>query len=127
MQVIGIKARIGYFFLILVIIILGLLSRRYSAIPLWIGDVLWAMMIYFIARFFSLNSPVKNIAIAALAICCAVEFSQLYSAPWINSLRHAFLGRMLLGEGFLWGDLLSYTIGVFGAIAVDFYCRRQLS
>ena len=27
-------------------------------------------------------------------------------------IRSTFLGHMLLGQGFLWSDLLAYTIGI---------------
>ena len=42
----------------------------------------------------------------------AVEFSQLLNFEWLKAVRSTFIGHMLLGQGFLWSDLLSYTIGV---------------
>ena len=114
-----IKARLRYCILICLIIVLGLLSRRFSVIPLWVGDVLWATMIYFIVRFFLLKSPALKIALISAAISYAIEFSQLYTADWIDNLRHTFLGRMILGEGFLWADLLSYTIGILIGVLIE--------
>jgi len=106
------KHRITYFILIVIVIVLGLLSRRFAAIPLFIGDILWATMVYFIMRFLFIVKPVRFNVIAALIFCFAIEFSQLYKAPWINELRHTLFGRLVLGEGFLWSDLLCYVIGV---------------
>jgi len=106
------KARVKYFGLIVAIILLGLLSREFAIIPLWVGDVLWATMIFFMVRFFYIGSSIKKIAIISLTICYAIEFSQLYKAEWIDKLRHTLFGRLVLGDTFLWGDLLSYTIGI---------------
>ena len=46
-----------------------------------------------------------------------IEISQLYHAPWIDSIRATTLGGLILGFGFLWSDLICYTVGiVIGAI-----------
>jgi hypothetical protein len=106
------KSRPVHFALIIITIILGLLSRHFKFIPLFIGDILWATMVYFIMRFLFIAKSARFNVIAALLFCFAIEFSQLYKAPWINDLRHTLFGRLVLGEGFLWSDLLCYVIGV---------------
>jgi hypothetical protein len=113
------KSRIIYFILIILTIILGLLSRHFSIIPLFIGDILWATMVYFIMRFLFIVKSVKFNVITALIFCFAIEFSQLYKAPWINELRHTLFGRLVLGEGFLWSDLLCYVVGVGIGLGID--------
>ena len=55
----------------------------------------------------------------ALVIVFAVEFSQLYHAPWADAIRGTWLGGLVLGSGFLWSDLACYTIGVGVAAGVD--------
>ncbi|WP_258140292.1 hypothetical protein [Mucilaginibacter phenanthrenivorans] len=40
------KPRLTYFLLIVATIILGLLSRHIPGIPLFIGDILWGLMVY---------------------------------------------------------------------------------
>lgn len=97
----------------------GLLSRKFSAIPLWVGDVLWATMVYFILRFFLLSAPIPKIALISILISYAIEFSQIYKAEWIDNLRHTFPGRMILGETFFWGDLVSYTAGILIGVLID--------
>lgn len=111
--------RVIYFILIGIIIVLGLLSRKFSIIPLWVGDVLWATMIYFMLRFFLFSAAIPKIVLISLIISYAIEFSQLYKAEWIDSLRHTFPGRMILGETFFWGDLVSYTAGIFIGVFID--------
>lgn len=112
-------SRSTYFILIIATIIIGLLSRYFAFIPLFIGDILWALMVYFIMRFLFVTRPVKFIVIASLLFCYGIEFSQLYKAPWINDLRHTLFGRLVLGEGFLWSDLLCYTVGVGMGVWID--------
>jgi len=119
------RLRTIYFTLIAAVIILGLLSRRYSVVPLWVGDVLWATMIYFMLRFFYVNASIQKIAIISVVISYTIEFSQLYKAEWIDNLRHTFFGRMVLGETFLWGDLLSYTAGILIGLTIDVLVRKH--
>ncbi|HEX8022356.1 DUF2809 domain-containing protein [Mucilaginibacter sp.] len=118
------KSRTTYFILIILTIILGLLSRHFSIIPLFIGDILWATMVYFIMQFLFIVKPARFNVIAALIFCFAIEFSQLYKAPWINELRHTLFGRLVLGEGFLWSDLLCYVVGVGIGVGVDYYVPK---
>jgi len=113
------KSRILYFILIVLTIIIGLLSRHYAFIPLFIGDILWAQMVYFIMRFLFIKATIKCAVIYSLTFCYAIEFSQLYKAPWIDDLRHTLFGRLVLGDTFLWGDLLSYTVGVAIGVLLD--------
>jgi hypothetical protein len=113
------KSRVVYCFLIIITIIIGLLSRHFTFIPLFIGDILRATMVYFIVRFLFINKKIKIIVLISSLFCYAIEFSQLYKAPWIDNLRHTFFGRLILGETFLWGDLLSYTVGIILAVLVE--------
>jgi hypothetical protein len=121
------KSRITYFFLIVTTIILGLLSRHIMGVPLFIGDVLWGLMVYFIVRFLFIKHTLKWATIASLLFCYAIEFSQLYQAPWINNIRHTVLGGLILGETFLWGDILSYTVGVGIGVLIENLIRKRVA
>lgn len=113
------KSRIYYFFVFLSIIILGILSRKISFIPLWIGDFLYAVMIYFLVRIFVPFKKAFSIFLLSLLICYAIEFLQLYQAEWIIELRKTLFGRYVLGQGFLWSDILAYTFGTFTAFSLE--------
>lgn len=113
------RKRILYFGLVVFTIIIGLLSRHFTVIPLFIGDILWATMVYFIARFLFISKKIKFVVLISLLFCYGIEFSQLYKAPWLDNLRHTLFGRLVLGETFLWGDLLSYTVGVVAGILIE--------
>ncbi|WP_338840767.1 DUF2809 domain-containing protein [Flavobacterium ginsenosidimutans] len=113
------KTRITYFLIFLSIIFLGILSRKISFIPLWIGDFLYAVMIYFLARIFL---PFKNaftIALLSVLICYGIEFLQLYQGEWMIELRKTLFGKYVLGQGFLWEDILAYTFGIIVAFCIE--------
>jgi hypothetical protein len=106
------KARLTYIISALLVIVAGLLSRSIAGIPVWVGDVLWALMVYLAVRALFINIPLKQVVLISLLFCFCIEFSQLYQAAWINRIRQTLLGRLILGQGFLWGDLLAYMVGI---------------
>ena len=109
----GMKSkRVKYFMLICIIIILGLVSRKISFVPLFVGDILWAIMILFIIQFLFIDIELKVLFLVSLMICYMVEISQLYQVDWLNNIRMTTPGRLVLGQGFLWSDIISYTVGI---------------
>jgi len=97
---------------IVILIPLGLFSRYISQIPAETGDALWAMMLFCFWRIFLFNKHINIVAIVSLINCYLVEFSQLLTFSWLVEVRKTFIGHMILGQGFLWIDLLAYTIGI---------------
>ncbi|WP_242670918.1 ribosomal maturation YjgA family protein [Flavobacterium aquidurense] len=116
------KYRPYYFILLLLIIFMGIMSRKTDLIPLYIGDFLYAVMMYVFIRTLLIEKKSIQIMITSLLICYAIEFSQLYQAIWINELRNTLAGRYTLGQGFLWSDILAYTLG----ISLTFMIERML-
>lgn len=111
------RNRLVYLAGVCLAIALGLASRRYaSALPDFIaryaGDTLWAVMVFGLIGLIAAEWSTARVAVATLLVSYLVEFSQLYHAPWIDSLRDARLGRLVLGEGFLWSDIACYSAGV---------------
>jgi hypothetical protein len=84
-----------------------------------LGDALWAMMIAWWLGSIAPDARLSRRAIAALAICFAVELSQLYHTPLIDALRETTLGHLVLGSGFDPRDLLSYAAGVLAAALLE--------
>ncbi len=121
------KPRIAFGLLIILTITFGLLSRHIAGIPLFIGDILWATMVYFGFRFLFISKSIMYVVAASLLFCYAIEFSQLYQAPWINNIRHTVIGALVLGEVFCWGDMLSYTVGVAIGVIVEVLVRTKLT
>ena len=114
------NSRIQYFILILIVIALGITSRKMDGVPTFFGDTLYAVMIYFGMRMFFINFNIKKAAILALLFCFAIEFLQLYDAKWMLDIRRTTLGHYVLGQGFLWSDLVYYTLGIIMAFLIDF-------
>lgn len=81
-------------------------------VPLIVGDVLYAMMMFLNIRFLFIGLSFRNTAFISLSICYLIEFFQLYTAPWIDQIRNTTLGALVLGRGFLWSDMAAYTIGI---------------
>ena len=119
------NSRLNYCITVFIVIILGILSRKTAVIPLSIGDLLYAIMIYFIIKTIFPNIRTIKSAIFTLLICYSVEIFQLYQADWIIAIRKTILGRYVLGQGFLWSDIFAYTFGVAIAGTIDFITFKK--
>ena len=111
--------RITYFITILLVLILGILSRKISGIPLFIGDVLYAVLIYLGFRFILIDLKKATSLLLSLLFCFSIEILQLVQIDWLIAIRKTTLGHYILGEGFLWSDLLCYIIGTLLAFLID--------
>ncbi len=118
------RNRFVYLLLAVATIALGLASRRLAGflpnfINLGLGDALWAVMVYlFVGAIFNRWAVVRT-ATVSLAFCYFVEISQLYHAPWIDAIRATRMGGLVLGFGFLWSDMVAYTLGVAAVAIVE--------
>ncbi|MEO6695680.1 MAG: DUF2809 domain-containing protein [Ignavibacteria bacterium] len=126
------RNRLIYFCLIVVVVILGIASRKFShELPVFVaeysGDTLWALMVYFIFGFIFVKYTSLRIAIMALIFSYAIEFTQIYQSEWINSIRNTKLGGLVLGYGFLWSDLVCYTAGIITGVSLEKYFSRHRS
>ncbi|AXR17392.1 hypothetical protein COC60_16560 [Bacillus thuringiensis] len=124
------RNRVVYALFTIVVIILGLSSRKFAfALPHllndYLGDALWALMIFTGFGFLFPKTETKKLAFISLMFCYGIEASQLYHAEWIDSMRATTLGGLVLGYGFLWSDVVAYTIGVGVGILCEFMLRRK--
>ncbi|MDF7813053.1 DUF2809 domain-containing protein [Hymenobacter sp. YC55] len=106
-----------YAVLIVLTILLGLASRKYGfALPTLVaayaGDTLWALLVFWLLGFCCPDWTSRRVAGWALLFAFLIETSQLYHAPWLDALRNTTPGSLVLGHGFLWSDLLCYSVGV---------------
>ena len=120
-----------YLCLVFVIPILGLSIRaNASQLPTFIAsyapDVLWAFLVFALVGVVAPHQSTPRVGLIALAFAFTMECSQLYQAPWINDLRATRIGGLLLGVGFLWSDLVCYTVGVGLGIGFDGMLRSML-
>uniref|UniRef100_UPI0040474712 ribosomal maturation YjgA family protein n=3 Tax=Flavobacterium TaxID=237 RepID=UPI0040474712 len=88
-------------------------------IPLIIGDVLYAVLIYFGFRFLFIESKKSTSLLFSLLFCFGIEILQLVQLNWLITIRKTTLGHYILGQGFLWLDLFCYVIGSLAAYYFD--------
>ena len=126
------KKRITFVALALIAIPIGLASRQDELrLPAFItehaGDAIWTALVYCCISACSPNSKVITMISLTLGFAFCVEFSQLYHAPWLDSIRDTTLGGLVLGEQFIWVDLLRYLAGAMfcGAIEIAFDKRPR--
>jgi glycopeptide antibiotics resistance protein len=119
--------------LLVITIATGLASRHFPGIlPHWVqlylGDTFWALMVFLWFGFLFKRKSTLWIAIAAILFSYGIEISQLYHASWIDALRTNPLGGLILGFGFLWSDLVCYTIGVgFGYVMEKVFLKDSIN
>ena len=84
-----------------------------------LGDGLWAAMA---AWWIAAVAPAVRLAwraAVALAVCFAVEFSQLLHFPMLDALRRTTVGYLALGSGFDRRDFAAYAGGVLATVLLE--------
>lgn len=124
------RNRLLYATFTIIVIILGLSSRKLAfVLPAllndYLGDALWALMIFIGFGFLFSKIETKKLAFISLLFCYGIELSQLYHAEWIDGIRATTLGGLVLGYGFLWNDLVAYTIGVGVGFIFEFILQKK--
>lgn len=120
------RTRFKYLLIILAVIGITIFSRTRPEIPLFIGDLLYAVMVFFIARFAFISLPFKYAALVSIAFCLIIELLQLCQSAMMISLRHTLFGKYVLGQGFLWSDIAAYIVGVSLAYTLDIRLCKPL-
>lgn len=118
------RSRWGLLLLALLVIAIGLASRRgYVPFPAVLGnypgDALWAWVVLLCVAWVRPAITRTCLASWSLVIAFAIEFLQLYQAPWMQALRANKLAYLVLGNGFDPLDLLAYVAGIALGLAVD--------
>lgn len=118
------RNRFRYFVCLLIVVLLGLASRHFKTVlPIWVGlylgDALWALMVFFLLGFVFARKTTGWVAATALIFSFCIEISQLYHAPWIDHIRATLFGGLILGYGFLWSDLVCYCMGIFAGVMFE--------
>ncbi len=110
------KRNVYYIIVIIIITILGFGSKHYHGIyehiinnkiaGLWYV-VFWTLLI----RFFSPRIPLYLLSGIVLMTTIALEFTQLLSFEFMQTLRNFYVIRAIIGSHFSWSDLPFYFGG----------------
>lgn len=123
------RYRAVFWFLFVLLPLLGLGTRAKAAsLPhfwaLYAPDALWALLVFVLVVLVAPRLAAWKAALVALVFAYLIEFSQLYQAPWINAVRAKRIGGLVLGFGFLWSDLVCYTVGIACGLALALWLER---
>ena len=120
-----------YFLLTFATMALGLFVRKmlWAYLPycinVWIGDFIWATMLYFACTTVFYHKTIQWRAVLMVVGCCFVETSQLWHTEWLDAFRHTTFGGLLLGHGFLWSDIVANIGGILLGIGVSLRAQRS--
>jgi len=90
-----------------------------------IGDALWGAMIAWWIAALVPRASLRTRVTAALLFCFAIEVSQRYPAPALETLRRTTAGHLVLGSGFDPRDFVAYTLGVLAAMFLEWKLLRR--
>ena len=119
------------------VIPIGLFARAHRAgadpstplgfLATYLGDTLWPIMFYFIGRFGFPTASRRSLVITTLLITLTLEFGQIWNPPTLNWLRHQPVIGFILGNRFIWSDVVCCLVGTFFALLLDslFVTRQQ--
>jgi hypothetical protein len=104
--------------------ILGIGSRCFASslpgfVAAYAGDTLWALAAFLVVGLVVPRASTWRVAVLAMSFSVVIEVSQLYHAPWIDSIRRTTLGGLILGYDFVGSDLACYAVGVGLGIVIE--------
>lgn len=111
------RNRITYFMCIIIAIILTIMIENYkNVLPLSIGNylenVLKALIIYLFIAFIFKKISAINISVISMLICSCFSISNLCEIPWVDNIKNTSIGLFILGNSFVYTDLICYLVGV---------------
>ncbi len=89
------------------------------------GSLAYQILLMFGVAFLFPRLSLMKCAVAVFAFSCAVEFLQLWQAPFILEIRATWPGRLILGNTFIWADFPPYALGcLLGGLLLRSLRRR---
>jgi len=118
------RNRLLQLFLIFITVVTGIASRKLSGMlpdmgVEYAGDICWSLMVFWLLGLVFVSKSTLWIAGVALLLSYFIEFTQFYHAPFMDSIRSTIIGGLILGNTFIWSDLLCYTLGVLTGVLME--------
>ena len=117
------RQRRGIVGVLLLVIAVGLLSRRFPLPGVFAehtGDALYATAAFCLFALLAPAARGTSLAAAAFLFAAAIEMSQLLTWPWLQELRATRVGALCLGQGFVFADLPAYGVGALLGLLLDY-------
>lgn len=116
--------RTVFFFSAVLLVVCGITVRRFGIshpcfFCTYFPDTAWAMLVYCGFGFVFCKGVKLNLP-CALLFSYLIEISQLFSPEFLVRARHTVLGGLILGYGFLWSDILCYSVGIVICSVIEF-------
>ena len=115
----GLKSRTSWIFCLAGIITVGILSRvvhtGLTVVDKYLGDALYAAMVYTILRLSWMAAVRARLAVSAMAIMTVIELFQLTMIPAHLLANEHVMVRIcarLIGTEFSFVDLITYAVGI---------------
>jgi Protein of unknown function (DUF2809) len=90
------------------------------------GSLAYQLLLMFLAAFFYPRASLVKIAVWVCILSCVIEVLQLWQPPFLRAIRALWIGRILLGNTFLWSDFPPYAIGSFLGWFLLKWLRRKM-
>lgn len=122
------KARLVHLAVLVVITPLGFATKFYGGpgaawVNSYAGDIFYPIFWYFLFFFLCPNSRKWPVAAGVFWFSTAVEFTQLLDNGVLSWMRSSFIGRTLVGTGFVWADIFYYLVG--SVLAITLYNKAE--
>lgn len=114
---------------VLIVIPIGLFARSHRPdadpatligfLATYTGDTLWPIMFYFVARFCFPTARIVSLLLFVLSLTLTLEFSQLWKPPLLVYLRAQPGIGFVLGNSFIWSDVVCCLVGSVFAVLID--------
>ncbi len=82
------------------------------------GDFLVVLLMYCGLSTF-IRAQYSTLAVATLVIAYCIEISQYFHLIVLLGLKHSKPAQWILGNGFSWGDMLAYTLGIILVLIIE--------
>ncbi|EAW34615.1 DUF2809 domain-containing protein [Lyngbya sp. PCC 8106] len=104
------------FGILIALIPIGLASKFYQGpLAFWVNNsfssLFYEMFWMFLVVFILPRLSPGWVAFWVFIVTSVLEFMQLWKPPFLQAIRATLVGRLLLGNSFVWGDFLYYVIG----------------